>query len=171
MLTLSLLRHAKSSWADPRRKDFDRPLNDRGEKAAPGMGAFMARRGIAPDLILCSPAVRARQTLDLVLPHLKGRPEVAYEEPLYLAAPATMLKRIRQLPPEVRHVMIVGHDPGMHVLAQELAGKGEDGDLEALADKFPTGALAVIEFDATGWQEVERRAGRLALFMSPKRAS
>ena len=96
MLTLSLLRHAKSSWEDGSLKDFERPLAKRGESAAPRMGAFMAERGLAPQLILCSPAVRARQTLDLVLPHLAGDPSVLYEDRLYLAAPSALLARLRR---------------------------------------------------------------------------
>jgi phosphohistidine phosphatase len=154
MLTLSLLRHAKSSWSDPRLKDFERPLNDRGEKAAPRMGAFMARRGIAPDLILCSAAVRTRQTLNLVLPHLKGAPAVAYEEGLYLASSATMLKRLHRVPAGVGHTMIVGHDPGMHTLAVELAGSGRPDDLQRLSEKFPTAGLAVLAFAVDAWPEV-----------------
>src|SRR5262245_23008202 len=117
MLTLSLLRHAKSSWADPRLKDFERPLNERGEEAAPRMGAFMARRGIAPELILCSTAVRARQTLEFVRPHLRGNPKVVYEDTLYLASPSVMLKHIGKVPAKVHHAMLVGHDPGLHTLA------------------------------------------------------
>ena len=169
MITLSLLRHAKSSWADARLKDLDRPLSDRGEKAAPRMGAYMAKLRIAPDLILCSPAERARQTLDLVLPFLKGKPEVLYEEALYLASPATMLKRLHKLPARVRHAMIVGHDPGMHTLALELAGTGAEAEMQALAEKFPTAGLAVIEFGVPNWPKVKPGGGRLAFFIAPKR--
>jgi phosphohistidine phosphatase len=169
MLTLSLLRHAKSSWSDPRLKDFERPLNDRGETAAPRMGAFMARRGLAPDLILCSTAVRARQTLNLVLPHLKGAPAVTYENALYLASSATMLKRLQKVPAGVSHSMIVGHDPGMQTLAVELARAGNADDLASLAEKFPTAGLAVIVFDVDAWPDVHWGGGRLKLFMAPKR--
>jgi phosphohistidine phosphatase len=169
MLTLSLLRHAKSSWADAGLDDFDRPLNERGEEAAPRMGAFMGSHGLAPDLILCSPAVRARRTLALALPRLRGHPEVVYEDALYLASAARLLKRLRNVPPTVRHVMIVGHDPGLHTLARELAGAGTPEDLRTLAEKFPTAALAVLIFGARAWSDVKRRAGRLELFMAPKR--
>jgi phosphohistidine phosphatase len=169
MLTLSLLRHAKSSWADARLKDFQRPLSDRGEAAAPRMGAFMTRRGLTPDLILCSTAVRARQTLNLVLPHLKGAPELVYEDALYLASSTTMLKRLHKVAAEVRHAMIVGHDPGMHSLAVELAGSGRSDDLGRLAEKFPTAGLAVIVFDVDGWPDVRWGDGRLKLFTAPKR--
>src|SRR5262249_29231195 len=145
MLTLSLLRHAKSSWADARLKDIDRPLNARGEDAAPLMGAFMAREKLSPDLILCSPAERTRQTLELVLAYLEPAPEVVSEAGLYLASPGGMLKRLRKLARKIRHVMIVGHNPGLHALAQQLVGdEGEAESLEALAAKFPTAGLAVI---------------------------
>jgi phosphohistidine phosphatase len=169
MLTLSLLRHAKSSWADAGLDDRDRPLNARGQDAAPRMGAYMARQGIAPELILCSPAARTCQTLDLVLPGLQGKPEVVYEDALYLAPEEVLLARIREVPAAVSHVMLVGHDPGLHALARTLAGSGRHKELDALAEKFPTAALAVIAFSADAWSEVERGAGRLELFMTPKR--
>jgi phosphohistidine phosphatase len=169
MLTLSLLRHAKSSWSDARLRDFERPLNERGAKAAPRMGAFMARRRLVPDLMLCSPAVRARQTLDLVRPCFHGAPRVAYEDALYLASSATMLGLIRKAPANVRHTMVIGHDPGMHTLALELAGSGPEEELQALAEKLPTAGLVLIEFEAGDWRELRSGAGRLKLFMTPKR--
>ena len=167
MLTLSLLRHAKSSWENPGAKDFDRPLAKRGEAAAPRMGAFMAKNRIAPELILCSPAVRARQTLDLVLPHL-GTPTVEYEEAFYLAAPKVLLARVRKVGAKIDHVMIVGHDPGMQGLATELAGTGDADALQALGRKFPTAGLAVITFKAAEWAKVAPGKGHLDLFMTPK---
>ncbi len=168
MLTLSLLRHAKSSWDDGSLEDFERPLAKRGESAAPRMGAFMAEQGLAPQLILCSPAVRARQTLDLVLPHLAGGPTVVYEDNFYLAAPSVLLARLRKIEGKVSHVMIVGHDPGMQGLAVELAGDGDAGMLQALAVKFPTAGLAVIRFKARSWAKVGPGRGRLELFTTPK---
>jgi len=168
MLTLSLLRHAKSSWDDPGARDFDRPLARRGEEAAPRMGAFMAQHKIVPDLILCSPAVRARQTLDLVLPELPGTPTVEYEEAFYLAAPKVLLERVRKIDAKVTHVMIVGHDPGMQGLAVDLAGAGDPELLAALARKFPTAGLAVIRFKAREWRKVGPGKGRLDVFMTPK---
>ena len=169
MLTLSLLRHAKSSWDDPAVKDFDRELSDRGEKAAPRMGAYMAEHGIQPDLILCSPALRARQTLALVRPHLRGGPEVTYADSLYLAAPSVLLARIRKVGNATRHIMIVGHDPGIQGLSLELSGEGNRELLQALASKFPTAGLAVLTFQLDDWADVAPAAGRLAHFMSPKR--
>jgi phosphohistidine phosphatase len=169
MLTLSLLRHAKSSWDSPNVQDLDRPLNERGAEAAPRMGAFMAENGVLPNLVLCSPSARTRQTLDLVLPHLAPVPSVAYEDAIYLGAPAVLLKRIRSVEAKIRHVMIVAHDPGLHNLAMELARSGDPDLLEQLGKKFPTGALAVIVFEADAWSKVRRGAGRLQIFMTPKR--
>lgn len=168
MLTLSLLRHAKSSWDENSLDDFERPLNKRGEAAAPRMGSFMAQHGLAPDLVLCSSAVRARQTLDLVLPRLADRPQVVYEDDFYLAAPSVMLARLRKVDAKARHVMIVGHDPGMQGLALELAGDGEPKLLQALSTKFPTAGLAVIGFKSRMWSKVAPGTGRLALFATPK---
>ena len=168
MLTLSLLRHAKSSWDDASLKDFDRPLSERGETAAPRMGAYMAAQGLAPELVLCSPAVRARQTLDLVLPRLAAGPTVVYEDRFYLAAPSVMLARVRKIEAKVRHVLIVGHDPGMQGLALELAGSGDAEALRSLGRKFPTGALAVIRFNARDWSRIGPAKGRLELFATPK---
>ena len=169
MLTLSLLRHAKSSRSDARLEDIDRPLNKRGEKDAPRMGAYLARHGLVPDLILCSPAVRTRQTLDLVLPRLKASPEIVYEDALYPGSPAAMLKRLRKVAPRVRHAMIVGHNPGLQALALSLAGTGAEADLEALAEKLPTAGLAVIELNQRSWAKVKAGGGRLKLFTAPKR--
>jgi phosphohistidine phosphatase len=168
MLTLSLLRHAKSSWDDGSLPDFDRPLAKRGETAAPRMGAYMAEHGLAPELILCSPAVRARQTLDLILPRLTGGPTVVYEDRFYLAAPSLLLARLRKIEGKIQHVMIVGHDPGMQGLAMALAGGGDADMLQALATKFPTAGLAVIRFKARSWSKVGDGSGRLDLFMTPK---
>jgi len=157
MLTLTLLRHAKSSWEEPSLKDFDRPLSKRGENAAPRVGAYMAAQGLAPELVLCSPAVRARQTLDLVLPHLAGTPTVEYEEAFYLAAPSALLGRLRKISAKVHHVMIVGHDPGMQGLAMDLAGTGDAETLQALTHKFPTAGLAVIRFKAQNGKKVNKK--------------
>lgn len=168
MLTLSLLRHAKSSWDDTSLEDFDRPLAERGKAAAQRMGAYMAAQGIAPELILCSTAVRARQTLDLVLPHLAGPPTVLHEDALYLASPSVLLARVRKIEANIGHAMFIGHDPGMQVLALELSGSGDAEKLQALARKFPTAALAVMRFKARGWSKVKPAKGCLDLFISPK---
>lgn len=168
MFTLALFRHAKSNWDDPGLKDFDRPLARRGEAAAPRMGVFMAAQGIEPELILCSPAVRTRQTLDLVLPCLNGTPTVVYEEGFYLGAASQLLARVRRVEANVRNIMIVGHDPGMHGLAVDLAGSGTPKQMQALAAKFPTAGLAVLDFEVDEWSRIGPGLGQLRLFMTPK---
>jgi len=168
MLELHLLRHAKSSWQDASLDDFARPLAPRGEAAAPRMGAYMAAHGIKPQMILCSAASRTRQTLALILPHLAGNPTVEFEDGLYLATAAGLLARIRKVRARTTSLMLVGHDPGMHGLAVELAGRGEAADLARLAHKFPTAALAVISFGASQWSKIEPKAGKLESFMFPR---
>jgi phosphohistidine phosphatase len=172
MLTLLLLRHAKSSWDDPGLADFDRPLAKRGKKAAPEIGAALAAKGLRPDLVLCSSAVRARETLDLVLKALGPPvPEVRLDEELYMAPPALLIARLRKHaadPTAPRKVMLVGHNPGFEELARILAGSGDGDDCARLAEKFPTCAVAVIAFDTDSWSAVEPGAGRLANFLTPK---
>ena len=103
------------------------------------------------------------------MPRLPVLPKVLYEQALYLAPASVLLKRIRKVEAKVRHVMVVGHDPGMHALAVDLAAIGKPEELEALGTKFPTAGLAVIVFDDRDWSKVKPRAGRLQLFMTPKR--
>src|SRR5262249_33901403 len=123
---------------------------------------------LVPDRILCSRALRARQTLELVLPQLPGAPAVAYEEELYLATPAVLLARLRGLEGGAGG-MIVGHNPGLPSLAVMLAGAGGRADVTALAAKFPTAALAAITFRVRGWGEIAPGSGQLTHFMTPKR--
>ena len=168
-LTLLLLRHAKSSWDTPGLDDFERPLAPRGIKAAPMMGAAIVRQKLVPALILCSTSVRTRETLALMLPQLApARPEVVYEDALYLATTSDLLERIRCLPDTRRRVMLVGHNPGMHGAALALAGHGARKDVAALAIKFPTAALAVLSFPFAHWAAVRPASGTLTRFTTPR---
>jgi phosphohistidine phosphatase len=172
MLTLSLLRHAKSSWDDPELEDHERPLAKRGTKDAPRIGAFMAAEKLKPDYVLCSGAVRARATLTLVLAELPGRPpEITYDDEIYLAEPPRLLSRLAKVRASAHHVLMVGHNPGLHALALTMTGSGERKALAALAGKFPTGSLAVIEFEAGSWSDIKPGSGRLRLFATPRRLS
>lgn len=168
MVTLSLLRHAKSRWGLSGVQDFDRPLAPRGLKAAPAMGRFMQERGIAPDLVLCSPARRTRETLDLVLPFLTPAPEIRIDDNLYPASAEDMLDALREVGDGHAHILVIGHNPGLQVLGRDLTGGGEEGLVSDLSAKFPTCALAVLSFD-NGWEELEPASGHLKLFMVPKR--
>lgn len=168
MRRISLFRHAKSDWSAPGKSDIERPLNLRGQKAAPLMGAFMKEHGIRPDVILCSTAARTRATLDLVVGNFTPRPEIIYNERLYMADARTMLDQAVNQSDACSHVMIIAHNPGLHVLALALAEMGQDQDYLDIIGKFPTAALAVLDFDCGKWSDVLPGRGRLAHFMTPK---
>ncbi|HXG79652.1 MAG TPA: histidine phosphatase family protein [Methyloceanibacter sp.] len=168
MLTLILLRHAKSSWSNPAIADFDRPLAKRGIKDAPLMGKAMAERGIEPELVLCSAARRTRDTLDLVLPELKVEPEVVYDEALYHASPAKMLEILHGIRPGANRVMLVGHNPELQAFALDLVGAGPKHFRDRLMTKYPTAALAAVNFAAGLWKNITVNSGTLNLFMTPK---
>jgi phosphohistidine phosphatase len=168
MLTLSLLRHAKSSWKNPTLPDRDRPLATRGETDAPLMGKAMAERGIDPDLVLCSSARRTRDTLALVLPELKIEPKVVYDDALYHATPAEMLEMLHAVQPGASRVMLVGHNPEIQSFALDLVGSGPKHFRDRLREKYPTAGLAVINFASGLWSSVAVNSGTLTLFLSPR---
>ncbi len=153
--------------------DADRPLNRRGEKAAQRMGAEMARRGWRPDRILCSTAVRTRETLERLDKgwHKAGKgtlPDATYEKALYLATAETVLKHLHALDDETGSVLVIGHNPGLHDLATALARKNDGADRAKLEQQFPTCALAVIRFERGGWRDIGRHGGQLAHLILPR---
>jgi phosphohistidine phosphatase len=168
MKRLILLRHAKSSWDESRREDFDRPLAPRGKRAADAMAGYLAREGLVPDLVLCSAAKRAVDTWKRLAPKLGGTVAVRIEPALYLAEAHALLDRLRRAPGDVSSMLLIGHNPGLHALARFLAGDGDDEARARLAAKFPTAALAVIDVDAAQWSKLGRHDGRLARFVTPK---
>jgi phosphohistidine phosphatase len=175
MLTLTLLRHAKSSWDDPALDDFDRGLAPRGQAAAPLMGAYMARHGIAPEVVLCSSAARTKATLDLVVPFLSPPPtDIRFQRQLYLAPPSRLkaiIERHWGAAEAPKHIMLVGHNPGLHSLALQLVRAGRPADLADLASKLPTGGLVVLTFKARRFSEILEARGMLVHFMTPRRLS
>lgn len=169
MLTLSLLRHAKSSWDDPELQDFDRPLNARGLEAAPRMGRHMQTLGLAPDLVLCSSAMRTRQTAALLLEALNPTPPgIAYEEALYEASRGALIDRLARVGNAVRHVLLIGHNPGLHDLVLHLADRPMPPLLAAIEKKFPTGALVVFRSKAKAWSDFHRQHCRVTHVATPR---
>ncbi len=167
--TLLLLRHAKSSWDSADLNDHERPLNKRGAKAAPVMGAYMASKGYKPSLILCSEAVRTRATCALVLPELgTPPPELKLHDALYLAPPITLFDHIRRIDDTHTTVMIVAHNPGLHALALSLTSSGERQLIREMSMKFPTAALAVLTFKTPHWRQIATAQGYLADFQVPR---
>lgn len=167
MLRLWLLRHAKSAWDDPDLDDFSRPLAPRGKKACRRLGRHMAERGIRPDLALCSPAARTRQTWERVAKRLPPDITCRFDPGLYLAERKALQALVRSAPAECRELMLIGHNPGLEDLAAQLCGGGAGDALERLIAKYPTGALAEISFAAKRWAEVTPKSGYLASFVTP----
>jgi phosphohistidine phosphatase len=168
MLTLTLLRHAKSSWSNPSLPDRERPLASRGTADAPLIGRAMSERGIDPELVLCSSARRTRDTLALVLPELKVEPRVVYEDAFYHASPAEMLRALHAVQPGTSRVMIVGHNPELQVFALDLIGSGSKHLRDRLREKYPTAGLAVITFASGLWSNIAVNTGTLTLFLGPR---
>lgn len=165
MKTLVVLRHAKSSWDDPSLDDHDRPLARRGRKALPLLARRLEEAGPTPDLVVCSSAQRARETLAGVQASL-GDVAVRVEPELYMAGTDELIDRLRTLPAEAATVMLVGHNPGLQALILELAATGDQ--LERVRGKFPTGGLATIELDVETWQDVAPGTGRLVALVTPR---
>jgi len=168
MKRLCLLRHAKSDRSDPAAADFDRGLSPRGREAAPAMGRYLRRQKLVPDIVLCSSARRARETWELAEHALKADIPAEYSEHLYLAAPPQIIRLLRQLPETVGTTLLVGHNPGFHVLALQLVGSGDGAARARLQAKYPTAALAVIDFEAPRWRDLAEGEGMLERFVAPR---
>ncbi len=170
MRQLLLLRHAKSSWDDPALSDHARPLNARGRRAAAAMADAMRELGLSPDIVLVSSARRTLQTLEALTPFEDG----ALVEPmdaLYLAPWPRLLDELRQAPETARSLLLIGHNPGLHELAMELAGPEAlargGADARRLAEGYPTGALAEFTI-ASAWRQLDRGGARLVRFLAPR---
>ena len=166
MRRVYLLRHAKSSWKDRSLPDRDRPLAGRGRRAANFMAAHLQREDIQPDLVLCSPARRTRETLERIEGAFGGGVKVIFEDALYGAGETELLARLEALPQEVGSVMLLGHNPGLEELALALASKGAG--LARMREKYPTAALATIDLPADRWSAIERGSGELVDYVRPR---
>ena len=169
MKTVLLLRHAKSSWGHGGLDDHERPLNRRGEHAAEILADHIARKAPRPDLILCSTAVRTRQTLAPLVRRLAvPAPPILLEKGLYLASEATLLARLQDAPDEAGTVLLIGHNDGIWQLAEVLAGRGRSSLLGALREKYPTGALTVLRAPIDRWPDLAAGSAELLAFVRPK---
>lgn len=166
MSEIHLLRHAKAAPPDDR-GDRERPLEQRGRRAAQAIATWVAEHRLTPDIVLCSPSVRTRQTLDIVASAFLRPPQILLEDGLYLAPARQLLARLRQLPASTASVMIVGHNPGFHELANNLSDVAVGPLSSRVATGFPTGALASYEIGVT-WPAIDYHMGRLIAFVTPK---
>jgi phosphohistidine phosphatase len=167
MLRLMLFRHAKSAWPAGV-EDHERPLAERGRKAAPVIGRYIADHGLVPDLAVVSTARRAEETWALAAQALGKDVPRRDEASIYEAGSAVILDVIKQTKPRVGTLLVVGHNPGFQDLALELVGNGDKDALARLRDKFSTAGLAVIDFDAKRWSDVSAGTGSLERFVTPK---
>ncbi|MBC8038218.1 MAG: histidine phosphatase family protein [Rhizobiales bacterium] len=169
MLNLMLLRHAKASELKTGREDIDRPLTGRGKRAAMAMGHYMKANGLVPGLVLCSPAVRAKGTWDLVAKELGASPKVLFEQAIYdFGDGEELLNSVRRHAKNEKSVLLVGHNPSTKGLALRLAHKGDKKIRGRLETKYPTAALAVIKLDVGSWAAVAEGSGTLARFVRPR---
>lgn len=166
MSELYLLRHAKAVPQEAGGSDRDRPLEQRGRHAAQAVARWIEEQRISPDLVLCSPSLRTRQTLDLIAPAFARPPEIRIENAIYLAGARELLDRAHRLPEGVATVMMVGHNPGFHELSINLSDVAT-GPLIARLAGFPTGALARFTIE-TGWAALARHHARLTAVVLPK---
>ncbi|HET7085792.1 MAG TPA: histidine phosphatase family protein [Rhizomicrobium sp.] len=170
MKRLFLLRHAKAVPAEAGVEDFDRTLMLSGMQDGGAMARYLSKTGYALDLILCSSSARTVQTAELVVQQLDC--EIEYRDALYLAEPAKILAAVRGAPASISRLMMVGHNPGLEaaaaLLAREPVRRKERARHEALEEKFPTCALAILDFDVGRWRDVAPGTGKLADFVRPK---
>ncbi|MEM1130406.1 MAG: histidine phosphatase family protein [Pseudomonadota bacterium] len=163
MRRLILLRHAKSNWDDPTQSDFDRPLNARGKRSAEAIGTWLAAHDYVPAEVLCSSALRARETWDRLAPAFKDPPKPRFLEALYLADPEETLDCLAQA--DAAGVMVIGHNPGFAELAARLVSPAPAHPKFA---QFPTAATLVCDFEVEGWAALRPGSGRVVDFIIPR---
>jgi phosphohistidine phosphatase len=168
MKILTLLRHAKSAWDDPVERDFDRPLNGRGRRAAHRMGRYLRDEGLAFDHVVASPALRVQQTIAGVEDGYGRALSPAYDRRIYMASAATLLDVVQALDDRHDRVLMVGHNPGLEDLVLMLVPQSAAGLRDEVEIKYPTATLAELRFEAAAWAQVEEQGGMLARFMRPR---
>lgn len=158
MKTLFLLRHAKSSWDDPQLADYERPLNNRGRRAAPFMGKLMKEKGLVPDVILSSTAKRAWQTTELLKQAADFKSEILFDERIYEASPGSLQQVVSEIG-DHNSAMLVGHNPGIEGFIRRLTNGVEP---------MPTAALAVLDLSIDSWNQIKSDCGKVRCIYRPK---
>jgi phosphohistidine phosphatase len=168
MKRLTLLRHAKSGWDEPVTRDFDRPLNAKGKRAARAIGRHMRESGLTFDYAVASPATRVIETLEELWDGYGRTLRPKLDRRVYLASADTLLDVIHDAPEQAESLLLAGHNPGMEDLVLLLVPDGGGAGRDAVEDKFPTASLAEICFDARHWADVMPGSGALARFIRPR---
>ena len=161
MKKLILIRHAKSDWSNPLLEDFLRPLNKRGERNAPFMAKILEKKDIKPDLIISSPSIRTKQTLEYFIKQLNYKDEVRFEESIYEAPFENLLKVIKNISNNYKIILLVGHNPGLCDLINFL--------LDKHFENIPTCGIVEIDFNAKSWQDISKENSNLVSFEYPKK--
>lgn len=161
--TLVMIRHAKSSWANPLQSDYERPLNERGQHDAPMMGERLKRQNILPDLVIASPAKRAKQTAKKIAAAIGyDEDKIQWQEKLYHCIPSVFEEVLHEVGDDVKTVFIVAHNPGITEFANEVSAKFK-------IDNMPTCAVVGIEFETDQWNEFTNASKKVFLFDYPKK--
>jgi len=169
MKTLGLFRHAKSDWDDPRARDFDRPLNERGRKGAALMGRHIIEHGIKWERILASPAVRVTQTIELAMQAANIKVPVRWDRRIYLASSATLIDLLREQEGDPASILMIGHNPGLEdVIFDLVPDDGKSPLRDIVEEKYPTAAYAVLEIDCDSWADVHEGSARLVHLTRPR---
>ena len=159
MRILYLLRHAKSSWNDNTLRDFDRPLKKRGREAADRIGQRLVEENLSSPLVICSPAVRTRETAAIVLKSAKLQLEPQFDDRIYEVSLRELVQIVSEIPEDNEVAIMIGHNPGFEELLAFLTGEQR---------RMPTCALAKIRFGDVNWRDVRAGAGSLEWFIAPK---
>ena len=170
MKTLTILRHAKSGWDAPVERDFDRPINARGQRGAELIGQYVKRQAMAIDRIVASPAVRVAETLDIFQPAAQlDAIEPIWDRRIYLASAATLIDVLRDTGGNATHLLIAGHNPGLEDLTLMLVPEQGGGELrERVEEKLPTAALVRLELDIDDWSALDVNMARITAFVRPR---
>ena len=168
MKTLTLLRHAKSGWDDPVTRDFDRPLNPKGKRAAALMGRHWRTLGLDFDHVVASPAVRIGETIDEVVRGYGRTLAPVWDRRIYLASAVTLLDVVRDLPADAERALLVGHNPGLEDLVLMLVPDTADGMRDAVEEKYPTATIAEMTFGVADWRDASAGGARLVRFVRPR---
>jgi len=168
MLRLLLLRHAKSAWSDLDLPDIARPLNARGLRSTPLIGRYLEKQALYPDRVLCSVSRRTRETLAGLLPFLRNPCEITISEQIYRNSETSYLAPIRGLAGPAETLLLIGHNPATQDTALATIGSGDPVLRAAIGEKYPTGALAFIRFEATDWADIVPGSGHLEAFVLPR---
>ena len=169
MKTLALFRHAKSDWSDARARDFDRPLNARGQRGARAMGEYIKASGRQFDRMIASPAVRAAETVEEASKAWGCSFKVEWDRRIYLASSATLIDLLKDISGDPQSVLMVGHNPGLEDLIFDLVPDDGTSPLrDEVEIKFPTAAFAVLELPITRWSDITEGSARLVELKRPR---